>query len=402
MNTVASARLLLCLVFLCFLSQNHSYGYTIRYVSTDGTNTLATSATSWSTATNDLQGAILASKPGDQVWVAAGTYKPGLGLSQERTSCFTLLKGVTVLGGFKKGASTVNERSWIDYPTILSGDIGIPDDSTDNCYVVIQGFNLDETAIVDGFSITKGNNNRQDEPPVGGGLLLTWHQPASQQGPIFRHCRFAQNYATNSGGAVGVVGNSPISGIPRFESCWFIDNSSGEKGGAIYLEEMGAVFSNCLFTKNTADYGAAFYTYFKEQAGELVLLNCTAVQNKARISGPFLNLANHNSKATTTLINCIFWKNEGDAQAAELEGQLKFTHCLFDINNLGLKGSTNLQTRISPFRDESKADYRLKPGSRAIDAGTNELPLHQPLDLSGHPRLTHGRIDVGCFEYQPD
>jgi hypothetical protein len=46
-----------------------------RYVKTDGTGSVA-SATSWATASNDLQAVINAATAGDEIWVAAGTYKP--------------------------------------------------------------------------------------------------------------------------------------------------------------------------------------------------------------------------------------------------------------------------------------------------------------------------------------
>jgi len=43
-----------------------------------------------------LQSALAAASSGDEIWVAAGTYKPG----NDRTSTFTLKDGVAIYGGF--------------------------------------------------------------------------------------------------------------------------------------------------------------------------------------------------------------------------------------------------------------------------------------------------------------
>ncbi|MHC4090051.1 MAG: hypothetical protein ACYSVY_07185, partial [Planctomycetota bacterium] len=59
----------------------------------------------WSTAHDDLQDALWAAGPGDEVWVAQGTYRPdeddanpnGTG---DRTATFQLISSVAVYGGF--------------------------------------------------------------------------------------------------------------------------------------------------------------------------------------------------------------------------------------------------------------------------------------------------------------
>ena len=47
---------------------------TIRYVKTGSAGTAP--YTSWATASNDLQAVINQSVAGNEIWVAAGTYKP--------------------------------------------------------------------------------------------------------------------------------------------------------------------------------------------------------------------------------------------------------------------------------------------------------------------------------------
>jgi len=66
--------LTMCILLLTVAAANA----TVRYVKTNGTTLAANAvnATSWGTACNDLQAVISASASGDEIWVAAGTYKP--------------------------------------------------------------------------------------------------------------------------------------------------------------------------------------------------------------------------------------------------------------------------------------------------------------------------------------
>lgn len=52
---------------------------------------------SW-TAACELQSALSAAAQGDQIWVAAGTYKPTA--SQDRSIAFAMKSGVAIYGGF--------------------------------------------------------------------------------------------------------------------------------------------------------------------------------------------------------------------------------------------------------------------------------------------------------------
>ena len=68
-----------------------------------------------------------------------------------------------------------------------------------------------------------------------------------------------------------------------------------------------------------------------------------------------------------------------------------------------LGGGAHLQTgdRIGDplFRDLAGGDFRLRPGSPAIDAGTN---LQYTLDFDDHPIPAGKRPDLGAFEFIPE
>ena len=135
-----------------------------RYAQSSGSITGACG--SWLDAC-DLQYAISQAVSGDEVWVKAGIYLPTYPATTDpapdpppppdRTISFTLKNGVAIYGGFGGAETTRGERNPESNFTILSGDIGIIGDAADNSYHVIANTGLDNSAILDGFIITAGN-----------------------------------------------------------------------------------------------------------------------------------------------------------------------------------------------------------------------------------------------------
>ena len=97
------------------------YQTVIRYVKWDAKG--ANNGTSWLDAYTELQAALTAASSGDQIWVAAGTYKPTAGT--DRTASFQLKNGVAIYGGF---AGTETSRAFLNFETnitVLSGDMRV-------------------------------------------------------------------------------------------------------------------------------------------------------------------------------------------------------------------------------------------------------------------------------------
>ena len=44
---------------------------------------------------------------------------------------------MNLYGGFTNGMASLAERDWMEYRTILSGDIGVPGDPSDNSYHIL-------------------------------------------------------------------------------------------------------------------------------------------------------------------------------------------------------------------------------------------------------------------------
>jgi hypothetical protein len=150
----------------------------------------------WDYAFTGLQDALGVAGPGEEVWVAAGTYKPTwqFDIGDPRSATFQMGNGVALYGGFDPPQDDEwEERDWEANPTILSGNLGDPDEPSDNSYHVFYHpdfTNLDDTAILDGFTITGGNANGGVFPHEDGGGMYNWSSSptspsqATQQGKV--------------------------------------------------------------------------------------------------------------------------------------------------------------------------------------------------------------------------
>jgi predicted outer membrane repeat protein len=129
--------------------------FLVRFVKQDARGT--SDGSSWANAHTDLQSALAAASPDEEIWVASGSYKPTS--TADRTISFTLKNGVAVYGGFAGTETLRDQRNYETNVTVLSGDIGLENDNSDNSYHVVVGSNTNASAILDGFTITAGNAN---------------------------------------------------------------------------------------------------------------------------------------------------------------------------------------------------------------------------------------------------
>jgi predicted outer membrane repeat protein len=321
------------------------------YVSPAGTG----SGSSWTDAIN-LQDALGIAVYGDQLWVAAGTYKPTEGT--DRTISFHLKDGVELYGGFAGNETELSQRNWRKNTTILSGDIGVAEDNTDNSYHVISVIAtelspISNPSIIDGFIIEDGYASlSSNSNNWGGGLYLSY---ASS---LIRNTWFRNNYAVYDGGAVYASASSAL-----FANVLFTNNESGNHGGAVYSYNSGAKFYSCLFYGNNAGYwGAAVYS--------------------------------NNSSSGTEVVNSIAWNNnalQGNSQFQNLNVQQS-------IVQGGYSGTGNLN--LDPlFIDAENGDFRLSINSPALEAGKVELlPEWLTTDYAGKPRITEGKTSMGIYE----
>jgi SprB repeat len=258
------------------------------------TATGGNSGLSWADAFTDLQTALGAAQPGDQVWVAEGTYLPTN--SSDRAASFELSSGVALYGGFAGTETELSMRDWAAHPTVLSGDIGASGDSTDNSYTVLYLFQPDSSTVLDGFTVCHGVADGDavaagsfDRAVSGGGLYIdagNW-----DAFPNIRNCWFWHNTALEYGAGVLVYGTSAARVTPRFEYCSFEANHSLNIGGGLARfggswVERGIDFQGCDFIGNRAALtGGGLYYSDSQGANAIGLDGCTFVHNVAGLNG---------------------------------------------------------------------------------------------------------------------
>ncbi len=234
------------------------------------------------------------------VKIKTGTYYPTT--STDRSISFNIPAGVTVQGGYDGTAANENHADHEAFPVILSGDIGVPGDKTDNSYHVVKmnghlGTKILPSTVLSGIEIHEGfgatgffdfpNNSgaglycvgtglgsecspslydvkfvsNQALGGVGGGML----NDADNEGvsnPQLINVTFHANMAYN-GGAMYNNGNNRGVSNPLIINGIFNSNAASNSGGAIYNHAIEGRSSGQYifghFLSNSASYGGAVY-----------------------------------------------------------------------------------------------------------------------------------------------
>jgi len=450
-----------CMVDMGAYEYQGATGNNIVYV--DSSATGINDGSSWANAYTSLAGAVLAAHSCtdiDSILVAKGTYYPehipptnSTNITDRNKTFYFLRDGLAVLGGYPSGGGTT--RDWNNNLTILSGDIGTPNNSTDNAYhvVMIAGAeDIDSSLVLDGFSITAGNADDENQNTVvingsgyyqdeGSGMYI------QKAAPVIRHCTFTGNYAAYLGGGMSMQSASSL-----ILHCTFSDNIAGRSGGGIFLSpssSSSSVISHCIFSGNTAAYwGGGIYNQGSRFA-LLSIINSVFSGNEAKEGGGWCNstlapvdVVNtvfygntatengggvHNSgssiKMTNVTIsgntapegaewynsitgypvirNSVIWgngigKNPGNPGIATVFGNRQ--HSL--IQGLDGSGTGNIDGAVNPlFINPDAGDYRLQPCSPAINAGDNSaIPSEITTDILGNPRIAESTVDIGAYE----
>ncbi|WP_126974496.1 MBG domain-containing protein [Gynurincola endophyticus] len=206
--------------------------------------------TSWANASGDLQQTINNASIGDQIWVAAGTYKPstltgGTGTLGARDVAFVLKSGVKIFGGFAGTETIISERNVTSNTTILSGDLGIANDSSDNAYHVVVSVNNTDNTLLDGFTITAGTANQDGAYVIdgqtisrasGGGIF------ARGSKAVFSNIIISGNNSASTsstagfgGGIYSYASTITLQDVQLKNNKTYSENTLGGAGGAIYL-----------------------------------------------------------------------------------------------------------------------------------------------------------------------
>ena len=255
--------------------ENHA----IMYVKEGATG--AGDGSSWSDAFPELRDALAASRPGDEIWVAAGSYMPTG--DADRAISFTLKNDIAIYGGFVGDETERGDRNPEENSTILSGDIG-----TDNSYHVVSGVNLTASAVLDGFTITAGNANGASPDNNGAGMVL------DNSSPTLTNISFSGNSADSGGGGMFLNNSSP-----SLTNITFSGNTAFG-GGGMYLDTSSPTLTNVTFSANTASTSGGGMVLFSSSP---TLANVSFSYNQATHYGGAIYNNSSNPGLTNITIN---------------------------------------------------------------------------------------------------
>jgi hypothetical protein len=418
-------------------------GAKIIYIDADAIG--ANDGSSWADSYLCLQTALADAQSGDEIRLAQGIHKPDqsvmtgrggtpvIGSSRDRFATFELKNGVAIKGGYAGCSEPDPDARDIEvYKTVLSGDL-LGDDgqgfanNDENSYHIITGSGTNDTAVLDGFTITAGNANGSSHAIDGGGGMYNRNSSPTLTNCIFygnsayfgggmcndnfsnptlTNCTFSGNSAYKGLGQGGGMANSSSS--PTLINCTFSGNSAGWDGGGMWnYNSSNPTLTNCLFIGNSPDHNGGGVNNWLNCSPTLI--NCTFSGNSAGYGSGMANWEN----CTPTLINCIFWGNTspmgGTSQIHDGVYNNKGCSTTVSYSDVqgGWPGETNMDTDPC-FTDPDNGDYHLMSEagrwnpdcktwvqdnvtSPCIDAGD----LISPIGLEPFP--SGGFVNMGAY-----
>ena len=372
----------------------------------------ANNGTSWADAYTNLQTALAAAVSGDEVWVAAGTYKPTA--TTDRTASFAMKNGVGIYGGFAGTETMRSQRNPTVNVTILSGDIGMTPFPLDNSYhVVTADGTVTASGVLDGFTITGGRADSGVDPTDRGGGVYT-----ILGSPSFVRCIFLSNHASNRGGGVRVA-----SGGPSFTDCTFQGNTASTAGAGLSAGFVDALtVRRCVFRSNSVGNSTGGGAI--EATDNTAVINSVIAQNSPNAvvffggGNAFTNstIASNSGygailfASSTSFVNSILWGNTLGQVFLGPSGGVSISYS--DVQGGGFAGTGNINA--NPLFLAAPFDLRLGAGSPAVDAGNNAaVPGGTTTDVLGLPRFfddpaaantgagTPPIVDMGAYERIP-
>jgi predicted outer membrane repeat protein len=308
----------------------------------DGTN-----GTNWANAFGTLHEALEYALPGDEIWVAGGTYYP-VAVSNasaitiaERETSLQLKPGISIYGGFAGTEMSRNHRNHVTNPTIISGDLssdGNVSNSSKHLFVNTGTPDqpIEQGAVIDGFVFEFSSQSAVVN---------------NQASPTITNSIFRNNKGIN-GGAISNTGSSPL-----LYQVLFHKNEASTKGGAIWSDNTSLPeLINVTIGNNQATETGGVY-------GPAIVKNSIA----------FYNTGDQVTEQATVVSSCIEGGFEGDG--------------VVDYDPM--------------WMDMAGGDFRLQEFSSAIDGGNQSLLPEMPVyDLAIQGRLMHQTIDMGAYEAQ--
>jgi hypothetical protein len=379
----------------------------------------------WANAAHDIQTAVDAAVVGDEIVVTNGLYATGgravgtnvlvnrvavdksLAVRSVNGPQFTVIQGYQVPGTtngdgaircvYLTNGASLSGFTLTNGATRLSGDWnrerrggGVWCESTSayltNCVIAGNSGGAAERGTLDDCTLTGNLGGAYQSTLNHCTLTGNWTDSSASGGGAFfstlNYCTLSGNWAGYSGGGAYVC---------TLNHCTLTGNWAGYGGGAY-----GGTLNNCTLTGNSAEWGGGAY--------QCTLTNCVLSGNSAGLwaGGAF----------ASSLINCTLTSNYagGWALGNGVVVECELLNCIVCFNSgpdSGYDTFMNYCCTADPrFVNAAAGDFRLRPDSPCIDAGTNLAGLVST-DILGLPRPMDGngdglaRFDIGAYEFNP-
>ncbi len=288
----------------------------------------------WLNAIDNLHDALEIGGAGAEFRVAEGVYLPEVGPPENdrREARFYPPVDAVLRGGYAGDPANPDLRDPAAYPTILSGDLGVPGDSSDNAYRIVYML----TGVLDGFIVEGGRADGYEDR--GAGVF-------ADDDSSFIDCTFRLNHALEAGAAIFADSDATVlrCHFHRNTTDWtgwggaltvgertYLDQStfvanSGPDGGAVHSKSW-AYIADCEFVKNHGMRGGAFH------GQALYIRRCDFLGNTAEGRGGAI--AHIHSDEIRELRDCLFVGNEAGQHGGAIwgEDELDILHCRFHGN----------------------------------------------------------------------
>ncbi len=345
---------------------------------------------SWQTAFSTVQAGLDAASAGHEVWVKQGTYCENIFMKD----------GVALYGGFAGTESSLLQRNWNAFETVLDGSQSGSVITIDNAVTYLTR--------IDGFTITNGLAYN------GGGIYIN----GGGNYTIIENNNIQGNVATGEGGGIYIpssylivkhniiTGNTAFNGGGiRFYSCGptishnvINGNIASSNGGGIYgfyVHGTTKIFNNAV-SGNSSETGGGLYLAYSTVPKPLIFNN-NIIGNKATQNGGGIYIW---YLASQMYNNIVAYCSDGIyALASTYNPTLK-------NNNFFMNMKSDYQG-ISPGVGDISADpmlvYHLNRRSPCIESGDNTPYAlgYLTTDMDGDSRLIGTYIDIGVDEFVP-
>jgi predicted outer membrane repeat protein len=362
------------------------------------------SGLTWNEAYNSFDLALENAQEGDSIWVSRGVYYPAA--NEGRYSSFTISTGVAVFGGFKGDENSISQRDLVANSTILSGDIGISNDISDNCFTVVEMNFPNEKNILDGFIIKDGHANSENTadpfnapPKNGGGIFIESTEESTSA--VFKNCQFENNSCNRRGGALYVKSINGASVTLEFQNCIF-NNNSGFKGAGIAITGGidSVVFNETYFEQNTAapSGGGTFFADVTDSRPTIEFIESDFSNNEGININITINssvedftfaMSDCNITGSNNIFTNIFVYNNQDNTS---KGSMKFNECTFENNYYEISSDNKRLFKVDAVQNLTFERCRFEDNNSTLldtDRSTDTLVIK---DSQFHSNISDNEI----------